>query len=58
MAVSSFISALGNEPQELSVYQKELQTLEGAGQAAFSFETFQAARGKESAYVRTQQLEK
>ena len=58
MAVSSFISALGSEPQELFVYQKEPRTLEEAGKAALSFETFQAARGKESAYVRTQQLEK
>ena len=58
MAISSFISALGNEPQELFVYQKEPQNLDEAGRAALSYETFQAARGKETAYVRSQQFEK
>ena len=58
MAISSFISALGNEAQELFVYQKDPQTLDEAGRSALSFETFQAARGKDTPYVRVQQPEK
>ena len=54
MAVSSFISALGNEAQELFVYQKEPQSLDEAGKAALSFETFQAARNKDVPSVRFQ----
>ena len=54
MAVSSFISALGNEAQELFVYQKEPQSLDEAGKAALSFETFQAARNKDVLSVRFQ----
>ena len=55
MAISSFISALGKEAQELFVYQKDPHTLDEAGMAALSFETFQAARGKDTPYVRVQQ---
>ena len=57
MAVSSFISALGNEAQELFVYQKEPANLDEAGKAALSFETFQAGRSKDVAMVRMQQSE-
>ena len=55
MAVSSFISALGNEAQELFVYQKDPKNLEEAGRAALSFETFRAARAKDAPSVRVQQ---
>ena len=58
MAISSFISALGNEAQELFVYQKDPQTLDEADKAALSFETFQAAHGKDTPYVQVQQPEK
>ena len=55
MAVSSFISALGNQAQELFVYQKDPKNLEEAGRAALSFETFRAARTKDAPSVRVQQ---
>ena len=55
MAISSFISALGNEAQELFVYQKDPKNLEEAGRAALSFETFRAARAKDAPSVRVQQ---
>ena len=58
LAVSSFISALGNEAQQLFVYQKEPHTLEDAGKAALGYETFQAAVPKETSYVRTQHVVK
>ena len=48
MAVSSFITALGNEAQELFVYQKEPKNLDEASRADLSFETFRAARMKMS----------
>ena len=57
MAVSSFISALGNEAQELFVYQKDPKNLEEAGRAALSFETFHAARAKDVPMVRAQHVE-
>ena len=57
MAVSSFISALGNEAQELFVYQKDPKNLEEAGRAALSFETFRAARAKDVPMVRAQHVE-
>ena len=47
MAISSFKSALSNEAQELFVYQNEPQSLNGAGKAALSSKTFQAARNKD-----------
>ena len=55
-AVSSFITALGNEAQELFVYQKEPKNLDEAGRAALSFETFRAARSKDVPSVRAQQM--
>ena len=58
LAVSSFISALGNEAQQLFVYQKDPRTLEDAGKAALGYETFQAAVSKETSYVRTQHVVK
>ena len=58
MAISSFILALGDEPQELFIYQKEPQNLDEAGRAALSYETSQAARGKEIGYVTSQEFEK
>ena len=58
LAVSSFISALANDAQQLFVYQKDPRTLEEAGKAALGFETFQAAVSKDSSYVRTQQAVK
>ena len=56
MAVSSFITALANEAQELFVYQKEPKNLDEAGRAALSFETFRAARMKDVPIVRAQQM--
>ena len=56
MAMSSFITALGNEAQELFVYQKEAKNLDEAGQAALSFETFRADRMKDVPIVRAQQM--
>ena len=58
LAVSSFISALANDAQQLFVYQKDPRTLEEAGKAALGFENFQAAVSKDSSYVRTQQAVK
>ena len=58
LAVSSFIFALGNEAQQLFVYQKDPRTLEDAGKAALGYETFQAAVSKETSYVRTQHVVK
>ena len=52
LAVSSFISALGNEAQQLFLYQKDPRTLEDAGKAALGYETFQATVSKETSYVR------
>ena len=57
MAVSSFITSLANDAQELFVYQKEPKNLDEAGRAALSFETFKAARAKEVPVVRMQQAE-
>ena len=55
LAVSSFIAALGNDAQQLFVYQKDPKTLEDAGKAALGFETFQAAVSKDNtSFVRTQ----
>ena len=56
MAVSSFITALGNEAQQLFVYQKEPKNLDEAGRAALSFEPFRAARMKDVPIVRAQQM--
>ena len=56
MAVSSFITALANEAQELFVYQKEPKNLDEASRAALSFETFRAARMKDVPIVRAQQM--
>ena len=56
MAVSSFITALANEAQELFVYQKEPKNLNEAGRAALSFETFCAARMKDVPIVCAQQM--
>ena len=58
LAVTSFISALANDAQQLFMYQKDPRTLEEAGKAAHGFETFQAAVSKDSSYVRTQQAVK
>ena len=58
LAVSSSISALGNEAQQLFVYQKDPRTLEDAGKAALGYEMFQAAVSKETSYVRTQHVVK
>ena len=58
MAISSFISASGNEAQELFVYQNDPQTLDEAGRAALNFETFQAARWKDTPFEWVQQPEK
>ena len=54
MAVTSFISALGNEQQELFVYQRDPKTVEEAGKAAMAFETFQAARPGKTPFLRMQ----
>ena len=54
MAISSFISALSNEAQELFVYQKEPRSLDEAGKAALTFETFQVAQNKDVPSVRLQ----
>ena len=54
MAVTSFISALGNEQQELFVYQRDPKTVEEAGKAAMAFETFQAARPSKTPFLRMQ----
>ena len=54
MAVTSFISALGNEQQELFVYQRDSKTVEEAGKAAMAFETFQAARPSKTPFLRMQ----
>ena len=43
MAVSSFITALSDEAQELFVYQKDPKKIEEAGRAAMAYETFQAS---------------
>ena len=49
MAVTSFITALANEKQELFVYQRDLKRIEEAGRAAMAFETFQADRQQDQA---------
>ena len=58
LAVSSFISALGNEAQQLFMYQKDPRTLEDAGKSALGYETFQAAVSKGTSYVKNQHVEK
>ena len=49
MAVTSFITALANEKQELLVYQRDMKPIEEAGRAAMAFETFQADRQQDQA---------
>ena len=61
MAVTSFITALANEKQELFVYQRDPKRIEEAGRAAMAFETFQAdrqqdqANGSQTPFLRMQQ---
>ena len=55
MAVSSFVTALHDEAQELFVFQRDPKSIEEAGKAAMSYETFHASRQRESSgYVRAQ----
>ena len=55
MSVTSFITALSNEQQELFVYQRDPKRIEEAGKAAMAFESFQADRQQHSTqYVRIQ----
>ena len=55
MSVTSFITALSNEQQELFVYQRDPKRIEEAGKAAMAFESFQADRQLQStSYVRMQ----
>ena len=55
MSVTSFITALSNEQQELFVYQRDPKRIEEAGKAAMAFESFQADRQQHSTqYVRMQ----
>ena len=54
MGVTSFISALGNEQQELFMYQKDLKTVEEAGKAAMAFDMFQAARPSKTPFLHMQ----
>ena len=49
MAVSSFVTALNNDQQELFVYQKDPANVEEAGKAAMAYETFRASRAKTTA---------
>ena len=59
MAVSSFITALHHETQELFVFQRDPRTLEDAGKAAMAYETFYMDRLKPgSGQVRAQQMVK
>ena len=46
MSVTSCLSALNNEVQEMFVYQKDPKTLEEAGTGALAFENFQASHPK------------
>ena len=55
MSVTSFITALSNEQQELFVYQRDPKRIEKAGKAAMAFESLQADRQLQStSYVRMQ----
>ena len=55
MSVTSFITALSNEQQELFVYQRDPKRIEEAGKAAMAFESFQSDRQQHSTqYVRMQ----
>ena len=56
MSVSSFISALDNEQQELFVYQRDPKKLEEAGRAAMSYETFKLGRPRPDLQVRVQKV--
>ena len=55
MSVTSFITALSNEQQELFVYQRDPKRIKEAGKAAMAFESFQADWQLQStSYVRMQ----
>ena len=58
MGVSSFISALNSDQQEMFVFQRDPQNVEEAGRAALAYETFQSLKPKTNQpYVRTQTIE-
>ena len=56
MAVSSFISSLGNEAKQHFVNQKDPQNLEDATRAALSYETSQPSVSKDAPLVWTQKV--
>ena len=54
LAVTSFISTLDNEQQELFVNQRDPKRVKEAGKAAVAFATFQAARPSKTPFLRIQ----